>query len=305
MMGVSIDHGRLRPQLPAAVRRYVWSARVGDFAVLAAIPLLGFAYGIEGLTPSCVFVGAALLAASLLMLVHIYALNDWADFYIDANVRPPGELQTSRGSLLIVSLIALGCFVGLLWSAWPRALAPAAFVIVASAVYSLQWPIRGKEVPVLSSGLHAISGAACFLLGLAAATELSTRWSGVWVFLALSMAAGHVYQEISDLTEDLASRARTHATALGPRKAFVLGQLMFTAAFIALLLLPSGPPSRLFGLLMILAWVVNLALATACWRRGITPEAAERYRTSYRLLYLLIGVCLLLRTPALENVSIF
>jgi 4-hydroxybenzoate polyprenyltransferase len=188
---------------------------------------------------------------------------------------------------------------------WPPALAPAAFVIIASAVYSLQWPIRGKEVLVLSSGLHAISGAACFLLGLAAATEISMRWSGVWVFLALSMAAGHAYQEISDHREDLASRARTHATALGPRKAFVLGQLTFAAAFLALLLLPTGAPSKRFELLTVLAWVVNMALATACWRRGITPESVERYRTGYRRLYLLIGFCLLLRTPALENVSGF
>jgi 4-hydroxybenzoate polyprenyltransferase len=304
MEGV-IHRGRARGDWRVAVRRYVWSARVGDFAILATIPLLGFAYGIPRLSPACVFVGAALLAASLLMLVHIYALNDWADFHVDARGRPSDELQPSRGDVLLVSLAALACFAGLLWTLSPPALAPAAVVILASAVYSLQWPIRGKEVLALSSGLHAISGAACFLIGLAAATQMSMRWSGVWAFLALSMAAGHVCQEISDHYEDLASGSRTHATELGPRKAFVLGQLMFAGAFLALLLLPSGAPSRLFKLLMAAAWIVNLALASACWRQGVTPEAVERYRTGYRRLFLLIGLGLLLRAPALESVSVF
>ena len=51
----------------------------------------------------------------------------------------------------------------------------------------------------------------------------STRWSSVWVFLGLSMAAGHMHQEISDHREDLASRgartrrcsARTRRSSLG------------------------------------------------------------------------------------------
>ena len=269
------------------MKRYVWSARVGDFAILAAIPVLGFAYGIQSVTPTNVFTGAEVAVASLLLLVHIFALNDWADYDVDLGVRPPGKpVQASRDSLLLVSVTALGCCIVLLWSIRPPALIPAAFVIVASAIYSLQWPMRGKEVLLLSSVLHAICGAACFLLGL-------------------SMAAGHMYQEISDHREDLASRARTHATALGPFKAFVLGQLTFAAAFLALLVLPGGAGSGLFQLLTVLAWAANMALAIACWRNGLTAESVERYRSHYRWLYVLIGLGLLLRTPAVQQLVNF
>ena len=53
-------------ELPAAVKQYVWSARVGDFALLATIPVLGFAYGIQSVSLATVFTGAAVAAASLL-----------------------------------------------------------------------------------------------------------------------------------------------------------------------------------------------------------------------------------------------
>jgi 4-hydroxybenzoate polyprenyltransferase len=298
-----ISHGWLH-QVAAAVRRYVWSARVGDFAILAAIPVLGFAHGIQRLTPVIVFQGAALAAASLLLLVHVFALNDWADYHADGQVRPPGNPpHASRNSLLLVSAVALACFIGVLWSMSPPALMPAMGVIVASAIYSLQWPLRGKEVLLLSSVLHAVAGAACFLLGLTVAAGLSTRWSGVWVFIGLSIAAGHIHQEISDHREDLASRARTHATVFGAREAFVLGQLTFAAAFLALLVLPNGTGSALFRLLTMLAWAANLTLAIACWRHGVTPESVERYRSHYRRLYVLIGLGLLLRTPALRHLA--
>jgi 4-hydroxybenzoate polyprenyltransferase len=306
LMEESINGGGLSRQLPAAVKRYVWSARVGDFAILAAIPLLGFAYGIQSVTPSNVFTGAEIAVASLLLLVHIFALNDWADYDTDLGAHPLGDpLQPSRDSLLLVSIIALGCSIVLLWSIWPPALVPAAFVIIASAIYSLQWPMRGKEVLLLSSALHAICGATYFLLGMSIAAGFSTRWSSVWVFLGLSMAAGHMHQEISDHREDLVSRARTHATVLGPYKAFFLGQLTFAAAFLALVVLPGGAGSWLFQLLIALAWAANVALAIACWRHGLTAESVERYRSHYRWLYVLIGLGLLIRTPAVQQLVSF
>jgi 4-hydroxybenzoate polyprenyltransferase len=306
LMEESINGGGLSRQLPEAVKRYVWGARVGDFAILAAIPLLGFAYGIQSITPTNVFTAVEIAVASLLLLVHIFALNDWADYDADLRVHPLGNpVRASRDSLLLVSAIALGCCIVVLWSIWPPALVPAAFAIIASAIYSLQWPMRGKEVLVLSSALHAVCGAACFLVGLSAAADLSTRGSSVWVFLGLSMAAGHMHQEISDHREDLASGARTHATVLGPHKAFFLGQLTFAAAFLTLVVLPGGGGSGLFLLLTVLAWAANVALAIACWRDGLTAESVERYRSNYRWLYVLIGLGLLLRTPAVQQLVNF
>src|SRR5262249_25960607 len=122
-------------------------------------------------------------------------------------------------------------------------------------------------------------------------------------FLGLSMAAGHIHQELSDHHEDLASRARTHATVLGPHGAFILGQLTFAAAFLALLVPADGAGASLFRLLVALAWAANLALAIACWRDGVTPESVERYRSRYRLLFVLIGLGLLLRAPAVRHLA--
>jgi 4-hydroxybenzoate polyprenyltransferase len=179
---------------------------------------------------------------------------------------------------------------------------PAACVVVASAIYSLQWPIRGKEVLVLSSVLHAICAAAYFLIGLDAAAASATHWSSLLVFLVLSVPAGHLYQEMADYREDLASHTRTHATALGPQKTFFLGQVLFAAAFFALLTMPhDGAGFLLFQLFIVVAWLANLGVAGICWRRGLTPESVQRYRLSYRWIYGAIVVGLVFHAPAIQR----
>jgi 4-hydroxybenzoate polyprenyltransferase len=235
--------------------------------------------------------------------VHIFALNDWADYAIDRRLHSPDNaIRTNRDSLLLVSIVSLGGCAFLLWSVSPPALVPVACVVVASAVYSLQWPIRGKEVLFLSSALHAICAAACFIIGLDVAAASLTRWSSLLVFLLLSVPAGHLYQEMADHREDVASHTRTHATVLGPQKTFFLGQVLFAAAFFALLTIPhDGAGFLFFQLLIVVAWLANLGVASICWRRGLTPESVQHYRLSYRWIYGAIVVGLILRAPAIQR----
>ena len=100
---------------------------------------------------------------------------------------------------------------------------------------------------------------------------------------------------------DLARHIRTYATALGPPAAFLISQIIFVAAFLSLWVAIGGEWNSLFRALVILLWLMNTALAVGyCWKQ-INQDSVERYRRKYRILYLLIGLCLLLRVPLFQH----
>lgn len=281
-------------QLPGVVVRYVWGRRVGDFAVLAAIPLAGFLYGVQEFDAHAVWLAAGLSMVSVLLMIHIFSLNDWADYFDDRLGRaekPSNDGgRDDRTSLLIVAASSAALvFLGL-WLMRPAATIPAAATVVCSALYSCRWPTHGKGTLLLSSLLHFACGASCFILGLTTASGSGSGQGNIAIFLGLSMIAGHINQEISDHREDQASRTRTYSTVLGPARSFVIGQIVFTIAFAFLLAGMHDGWASLFGPLVISMWSANVALAIGCCGRGVGPESVERYRLGYRLLYVLIGL---------------
>ena len=42
-----MSQASLLQQLPHVLKQYIWGKRVADFAVLAAVPLFGFLYGVH------------------------------------------------------------------------------------------------------------------------------------------------------------------------------------------------------------------------------------------------------------------
>ncbi len=304
-MSLATYEASLLQHLPGALKRYVWSKRVGDFAVLVAIPLFGFLYGVRELNGDVVFAAIWLTILSLLMMVHIFSLNDWADYFDDRPHRANQPLshfeRNERLSLLIVASSSAALLFSSLWFMRPAAMVPAAVTVLCSALYSCHWRVHGKQVMVLSSLLRFICGASCFVMGLTVASGSATGWYGVSIFLGLSMAAGHMNQEISDHREDLASRTRTNATVLGPTAAFLISQLIFAAAFLSLWIAIRNGRTSLFGSLVILLCLMNVALAIGCCWKQIDPDSVEKYRLKYRILYLLVGLCVLLRAPLFQQ----
>jgi len=287
--------------LPGAFKRYVWSKRVGDFAVLAAIPLFGFLYGVYELNAFAVSSGIWLSIISILLMIHIFSLNDWADYLDDRPHRTPRPLnQFERGERLSFLIVALSSALLLFPSLWlmrPAATVPAGATVLCSALYSCRWRMHGKETMLLSSLLHFVCGASCFIMGLTVASGSGTEWTGISIFLGLSIAAGHINQEISDHREDRVSGIRTYSTVLGPTVAFAIGQVIFAAAFLSLLVGIPSEHASFFAPVVILLSLLNVTLAIGCCWKQVDPKSVERYRFNYRVLYLLVGLCLLLRAP--------
>ena len=280
----------------ASPLRFVSCLRPLDVLVLQGPPLLGaaFAFGtprLQDLTPLLV-----LLLANLVLVTHIFLLNDWSGLNADlADPNKASRVFTARGvvrremgmltaALLLVSLL-LFTFLGTI----PLALALG--IAALSALYSLP-RLHWKGRPLLNSAAHLAGGILHFLLGYSVWRALDARGFFIAVFFALVFAAGHLTQEIRDHDGDAFNGIRTNAVLFGPRRTFTASLLLFTLAQAVLLLM------ALFSVIpRPLALLAALFPLQLFWSRealvgGLTYASVSRLQLRYRALYALIGLAM-------------
>lgn len=276
--------------------------RYPEVVLLQGPPVLGAALAPHGrLDAEAAGRGALALVASLLLVAHVFAMNDWANLAADASdpTRSAGVF-TARG----VSPRAFGVMCGALLAAslplfallGPTTLLLALGVAALGAVYSHP-AIDAKGRPGLSSLTHLAGGGLHFLLGYSAFAALDARAALISLFFALTFTAGHLNQEVRDHAGDLANGIRTNAVALGRRGAFLVGLAVFTLAYADLALLAAwGFVPRPLALLPALLYPVHVLCSIAALRDGLTPEGVRRLQARYRALFALLGAAMLATT---------
>ncbi len=242
--------------------------------------------------------GALALLASLLLVAHVFAMNDWANLAADA--RDPtrsagvftarGVSQRAFGVLCVALLVASLLLFALLRG---TTLLRAAGVAALGVVYSHP-AIDAKGRPGLSSLTHLAGGGLHFLLGYSIFATIDARAVMISLFFALTFTAGHLNQEVRDHAGDLANGIRTNAVALGRRAAFLAGLLVFTLAYADLALLAAwGVVPLLLASVAALLYPVHVICSVAALREGLTTESVRRLQARYRLLYALLGAAML------------
>lgn len=277
-----------------ALWRLVASIRFDEVIVLQGAPLLGALFALESLAFDRLAPLALLVAGNLLLVAHVFVLNDWAG--IQGDLRDPNRAartfaarRVERGSVGWLAVALLVGALAVLAQVGDRALAIALAIAGLSALYSLPG-IHWKGRPLLGSALHLAGGLLHFLLGYASFAPVDAR--GVWIggFFALVFTAGHVSNEVRDHAGDAANGIRTNAVAFGRRAAFLASQGLFVAAYLLLALLALEgllPPA--LTLVAALA-VPHLAAALRAWREGLDFAAVRRLQRCYRALFALIGL---------------
>jgi 4-hydroxybenzoate polyprenyltransferase len=279
----------------SSVFRYLSCLRLQDIVALQGSPLLGAAFAIRQPTLQELGPLATLMIANVLLMAHVFMLNDWSGLTDDlADANKAADVFTARGVgrgemgifaavLLVVSLL-LFAYAG------PATLSLALAIAILSALYSLP-RFNWKGRPFLNSVAHLAGGILHFLLGYSLGT-IDRRGVAIAVFFALIFAAGHLMQEIRDYHGDTANGIRTNAVTFGQRRTFVASLILFTLAhvlFVALALqeLLPRPLAVLVALLPIqLFWSMQTL------RAGLTYTNVSRLQTRYRALYALMGIAI-------------
>lgn len=230
------------------------------------------------------------LLGSILLVAHVFTLNDWAD--VAHGLKAPDPQVPSQRLfwfslfLLIASLLVfalLGSRVVILG------------VIVAALGFFYSHPkLNAKGTPIASSIPHLVGGLFHFLLGYAVFMAIDERGILIALFFALTFTAGHLNHEVRDFDLDSHNNARTNAVAFGKRPAFVAGLIVFTFAYLCLFVLGWFRfIPRPLAFLALLFYPLHLYWSLRALRSQLNPETLDRFQIQYRVLYAIIGIGML------------
>lgn len=280
----------------ASAVRYLSCLRPLEILVLQGSPLLGAAFAIRHLTAANLGPLAILIAANVLLVAHIFMLNDWAGLTDDlSDPNKADGVFTARGvgrreiAGLTASLLALSL---LLFSRLgPSTFCLALAIAALSALYSLP-RFNWKGRPLLNSAAHLAGGVLHFLLGYSLGSAIDRRGLATATFFALIFAAGHLTQEIRDHQGDVLSAIRTNAVAFGKRRAFAASLALFTLANVLLLVLAlQGILPRPLAALVLL-YPIHLRWSLKTLAEDLTYASVRRLQARYRALYAVIGLAM-------------
>lgn len=276
--------------LRSPATRYFSRLRLHDILVLQGPPLLGAAFAFTELRVAALL---TLFAGNLFLITHVFMLNDWAGLAGDLTdpnksatvftVRGVGtrQIASMTAGLLVVSVMFFACVS-------PTAAAIALAIAALSALYSLQW--KGRAL--LNSATHFAGGILHFLLGYSVGHALDRRGVAIAVYFALIFAAGHLTQEVRDHAGDVINNIRTNAVAFGPRRVFVASLLLFASAHATFVFLAfeNMIPRPLAAVVVL--FVVQIVWSFDALRDGLTYATVSRLQARYRVLYAVIGACI-------------
>ena len=275
---------------PVHSRALLRHIRFDEVFVLQGTPLMGALFSMGAFTAANVETLIIFLTGSILLVAHVFTLNDWAD--IAHGLKTEDPLVSSRRLfwfslfLLLASLLVF-CLIDV------RVVELGAIVAILGFFYS--HPVLNfKGTPIASSLPHLIGGVFHFLLGYAVFAPVDQRGFFIALFFALTFAAGHLNHEVRDFDLDKKNNARTNAVAFGKRATFLTGLIVFTCAYVWLFLLGwFWLVPRPLSFVAMLLYPLHLFWSLRVLRSQFRPEAVARFQSQYRALYALIGASML------------
>ncbi|SEU22362.1 UbiA family prenyltransferase [Variovorax sp. OV084] len=282
---------------PASLWRLLSCIRFDEVCVLQGAPVIGACFAMTDLRAATLFTIAALIAGNLLLVAHVFVLNDWAGTHgdqrdpmrADGTYLAKGE-NAARMGRLAWTLLALALLVFALIGQAPFVIA--LLIALLSAIYSLPG-LNGKGVPMLNSLLHVVGGTLHFLLGYLALSPLSPQGVVIGCYFGLVFAAGHLVHETRDHDSDLRNGIRTNAVAFGKKTSFLTGLFLFSMAYITLTVMALRGLVPLVLSLAIVLYALHLGAAWQALRDGLTYASVRRLQTVYRNIHVVIGLAML------------
>jgi len=275
---------------PLHSRALLRHIRFDEVIVLQGTPLMRALFSMGAVTTANLETLLVFLIGSILLVAHVFTLNDWAD--IAHGLKAADPLVSSR-RLFWFSLFLLiaGLLVFSLIGA--RVVFFGAIVAVLGFFYSHP-KLNFKGTPIASSLPHLLGGTFHFLLGYAVFTEIDQRGVFIALFFALTFVAGHLNHEVRDFELDQKTNARTNAVAFGKKPSFIAGLVLFSCAYLCLFLLGwfrfVPRPLSFFAAVF---YPLHLYWSLRALRGQLEPGIVDRFQVQYRALYAVIGIGML------------
>ncbi|HWA88105.1 MAG TPA: UbiA family prenyltransferase [Opitutus sp.] len=264
--------------------RLIPRVRWREVLLLQGAPLLGAAFAAGKMDAHKLPALALLAVADVLLVAHVWTLNDWSDHRAARDAKGLLRLSLAMLAAALALFAPLGATVWLL----------AAAIAFVGYLYSHSH-VNTKEAPLLSSASHIAGGVLHFLLGWALFARIGPRALLLASFFALVFTAGHATQEVQDYDDDRRRGIRTNAVVFGKKRVFIAACAGFALAYGDVLWL------SLSGVMpAVLAWLPPVLLPLQIYwsldalRNGLDRESVRRVRNRYRALFAVIGAAMVL-----------
>jgi 4-hydroxybenzoate polyprenyltransferase len=275
---------------PLHSRALLRHIRFDEVLVLQGTPLMGAMFAMGAITISNIETLLVFLIGSILLVAHVFTLNDWADIAHGLKAPDP-QVSSLRLFWFSVFLLIASLLVFALIDF--RVVVLAAIVAALGFFYSHP-RLNFKGTPIASSLPHLFGGIFHFLLGYSVFMPIDQRGIFIALFFAATFAAGHLNHEVRDFELDQKNNARTNAVAFGKRATFVAGLVLFTGAYLCLFLLGWFRfVPRPLSVIAALSYLLHLYWSLRVLRSQFRPEIVDRFQIQYRALYAVIGLSML------------
>ena len=267
--------------------------RFDEVLVLQGAPMIGALLAMQSLSLDTVWRGTVFLIGDLLLVAHIFVINDWAGIAGDA--RDPARSSSTflvRGAnrtgmawlaaaLLVSSLLVMQQLGSdsLFWSL---------IIVGLSALYSVP-RIHLKGFPGLNSLLHLFGGFCHFVLGYVTFAPLDLRSAAVGVFFGLVFAAGHLMHETRGFEGDRLNGIQTNAVYFGQTATYIAGSVLFAAAYVLLLTFTALGMFQKFVFVSALFFALHFRASWKCFGNGLASSCLLELQRLYRWLYAMTG----------------
>ena len=251
---------------------------------------MGVAFSVGAINTANLETTLVFLVGSVLLVAHVFTLNDWADIAHGLKAADP-LVSSIRLFWFSTFLLIASLLVFVLISS--RVVLLGVVVAVLGFFYSHP-KLNFKGTPIASSLPHLIGGFFHFLLGYSVFSAIDERGVFIGLFFALTFSAGHLNHEVRDFELDQQNNARTNAVAFGKQAAFVAGLVLFTAAYLCLFLLGwFRLVPRSLSFVAALFYLFHLFWSLRVLRSRFRSDILDRFQNQYRVLYGLMGVAML------------
>ncbi len=278
------------------MRRVKFDIRIIEILLFSGMTVLGSLFGMKSITANSILFLTLSYAATIVYFIHLYLLNDWADFE-DDKLDPTKQHRISqhmgKSQTLIYSIISGLVFLSLTIYLGNWIIIVGVVLLIASFVYSFPG-IRLKAVPIASYPVHIVFATGYFLIGYLVFNNSIAIIALFSLFFSLVYIAGEINQELRDFEYDTRTKVMTTPHFIGKKVSFFMENTFFLISIAPICILAEMNIiiRPIFFLYLFMVIVYNIYSYFRAYKNDFSRETFFHFKKIYHFLYFLFGIIL-------------
>ncbi len=278
---------------------YIRSIRLFEIAVRMGAPLIALLLTLPEPNGANWLRVIHALGAFFFLWGHLYTFNEWAGYSFDKHdpskrITPLLTGKVAPQEMLLFSIfLAVICII--LYAVLDARFLIIVFVDILVGILYAHPKILLKSVPFVSFAILFAVSVLDFMLGWLVFSPSLHQGLLIGIYFGILGIAGQHYHEAGDYDSDKKAGIKTNAVRYGKRGIFISGFVVYTLSSVYFCLLTHLRfiVGNLY-LIFVIAYPIYVVIFYRCLRSGVHSAAVHCFVKSYRFLYAIIGLLLII-----------